>query len=87
MHRAVHTEIRPKTGQDIGGGGGIEITETPSLSLSGLPPSAWSRVDGLATGILTHETNFGNTFFGRRRGGFEWWRRLHWNRERDAVVV
>lgn len=60
--------------QDSGGGGGIEITETPSLS--GLPPSA--RVDGLTTGILTHETNFGNTFFGRRRGGFEWWR-LHWN--------
>lgn len=37
MHRAVHTEIRPKTGQDIGGGGGIEITETPSLSLDFLP--------------------------------------------------
>lgn len=43
------------------------------------PPSllyvaaAAAAVDELATGILTHETNFGNTFFGRRRGWQQQW--------------
>lgn len=47
-----------------------------------------AAVDELATGILTHETNFGNTFFGRRRGWQQQWMLVYggWRHHRTNSV-